>query len=138
MDTVDLTKTELRAHQIWALLLLAAKNRQTITYGMLGKLVGRVPANGFGNMLAVIARYCEDNRYPPLTVLVVEKDSGKPSEDSGFPKDSKLLLDSNLILRRFQEVFFYDWENNLWENGHPDVEDFQEVWETIRRERSKA
>ena len=129
MDTVNLTKVELRAHQIWAVLLLAARNRQTITYGMLGKFVGGIGAHHFGRMLAVVARYCEEKRYPPLTVIVVSKNSGKPSEDSGFPKDSNLVLDSTVILKRTQDVFLHPWDDDLLEDGHPDVEDFHRVWE---------
>ena len=40
----------LRATQIWPVLAWAATNRQTLTYGILGKLIG-FPARGMGTLL---------------------------------------------------------------------------------------
>lgn len=66
-----------RASQIWAVLAWAARNRQTLTYGQLGKLIG-VPSAGLGQLLEPIQSYCLVNHLPPLTVLVVQQDSGLP------------------------------------------------------------
>ena len=129
MDTINLTKTELRAHQIWAVLLLLAKNRQIITYGGLGKLVGGVAASGFGDMFRVISRYCGDKDYPQITVLVVDKETAKPSKGSGFSDDD------DEIQERFQKVFSYNWESALRKDKHPSVADFHRIWEDIRRNR---
>jgi hypothetical protein len=68
-----------RAVQIWQVLISAAHNRQTLTYEGLGALIG-VPPHGLAPRLDHIMRYCAANTLPPLTVLVVGKDSGKPSE----------------------------------------------------------
>lgn len=74
-------RTAERACQIWSVLALAARNRQTITYSDLGKLIG-VPAAGLGGLLEPIQSYCLLEKLPPLTVLVVRADSGLPG--SGF------------------------------------------------------
>ncbi len=46
-----------RASQIRAVLAFAAKNRQSLTYGILSKLIG-VPAAGLGKLLEPIKSYC--------------------------------------------------------------------------------
>ena len=74
-------KTSERACQIWSVLAWAARNRQTLTYADLGKLIG-VPAAGLGNLLEPIQSYCKLNSFPPLTVIVVKSDGGLPG--SGF------------------------------------------------------
>jgi hypothetical protein len=66
-----------RAIQIYQVLIAAAHQRQTITYTILGKLIG-VPQQGVGNHLEHIQQYCVSNDLPPITVLVVRKGSGKP------------------------------------------------------------
>lgn len=70
-----------RACQIWAVLAWAARNRQTLTYADLGKLIG-VPAAGLGTLLEPIQSYCLLNKLPPLTILVVKTEGGLPG--SGF------------------------------------------------------
>jgi len=70
-----------RASQIWSVLAWAAKNRQNLTYGQLGKLIG-VPTAGLGQLLEPIQSYCIVQGLPPLTILVVQQDSGLPG--SGF------------------------------------------------------
>ena len=70
-----------RASQIWAVLARAAKNRQTLTYGQVGKLIG-VPTAGLGQLLEPIQSYCLIHNLPPLTLLVVQRETGLPG--SGF------------------------------------------------------
>src|ERR1700730_14675677 len=61
-------------------------SRQSITYEGLSKLMyGKEAAGVLNALLGHVAFYCEDSRLPPLTVLVVEKDSGKPGP--GIPID---------------------------------------------------
>lgn len=90
-----------RAMQIWSVLAWAATNRQSMTYVMLSGLTG-VPAPGLGQLLEPIQSYCLVHGLPPLTILVVQKDSGMPG--SGFTGASATELASKL-----QEVFRYDW-----------------------------
>lgn len=75
-----------RASQIWAILALAARNRQILTYGMIEKLIG-VPRQGLGQLLEPIQSYCMLNKLPPLTVLAVKEDTGIPGEGFIAAKD---------------------------------------------------
>ena len=119
-----MTKTELQVHQMWAVLLLAAKHRQTITYKMLGMSVGVAPRRLY-KMLAVVAAYCKKKRYPPLTIIVVAGHTSRPSKKSGFVKPDR-------ILKGFHRVFSRNWEETLKKNKHPSVEDFRKIWERIK------
>ena len=68
-----------RALQIWQLLIGAARNRQTLTYTMVADAIG-MGAGTLSQHLGLVMRYCERHRLPPLTVLVVNQESGQPGE----------------------------------------------------------
>ena len=90
-----------RACQIWAVLAWAATNRQSLTYGILAKLIGP-PAVGHGKLLEPIQSYCLQEKLPPLTILVVQKDSGIPG--TGFTGESV-----SKYAEAYVRVFEYDW-----------------------------
>ncbi len=98
-----------RAAQIWPVLVLAARNRQTLTYSMLARMIG-VPMPGLGRLLEPIQSYCQNNNLPPLTILVV-KDTGVPGTGFTAAED---------IPRNQQKVFEMDWIKR----GSPSVEEF--------------
>ena len=102
----------LRAVQIWPILAWAATNRQTLTYGIVGKLIG-VPARGMGHLLEPIHAYCLEHRLPPLTALVVSATTGMPG--TGFNAASE-------VPKALQAVFSYDW---LESGGAPSAEAFE-------------
>jgi len=87
-----------RSHQIWSVLVLLARNRQTITYGDLGKACG-LPAPALGSPLYSIQYYCEEQELPKLTLLVVQQDAGVPGEG----------ISSKEFPSEIQHVFNYDW-----------------------------
>lgn len=60
-------------------MISAARNRQILTYEILGDMIG-VPPQGLAGHLGHIMHYCQREELPPLTVLVVQKKSGKPGE----------------------------------------------------------
>ena len=95
-----MTRSE-RASQIWALLAWAAKNRQSMTYGQVSSLIG-VPRAGFGKLLEPIQSYCITNGLPPLTILVVQQESGLPGP--GFTGASASDLGKAQMA-----VFSMDW-----------------------------
>lgn len=90
-----------RASQIWAVLAWAAKNRQSLTNGQLGKLIG-VPTAGLGQLLEPVQSYCLSHGLPPLTVLVVQQESGLPGP--GFTGAT-----ASQFARTQAEVFAKDW-----------------------------
>ena len=69
---------EEHAMQIWHVLIGAAHNRQTLTYEKLGEFIGMGGGNIYAQALKIVMTYCESKGLPPLTVLVVKKDTGKP------------------------------------------------------------
>lgn len=68
-----------RAAQIWPLLVHCALHRQSLTYDLLGKLVG-VPRQGLGQLLEPIQSHCILKGWPALTSLVVGQTTGSPGE----------------------------------------------------------
>ena len=90
-----------RASQIWSVLAWAARNRQSLTYAHVAALIG-VPAAGLGQLLEPIQSYCILNKLPPLTVLVVQQDSGLPGP--GFTGAT-----AGDLAKAQQAVFAKDW-----------------------------
>jgi len=93
-----MTQSE-RAAQIWPVLALAARNRQVLTYGILGRLIGLIPQE-LGHYLEPIQSYCLLHRLPPLSILVVSKNTGMPGGG---------LVAAQDIPKTQQEVFLFDW-----------------------------
>ncbi len=91
--------THERAAQIWPVLVLAAHNRQILTYCILKKLAG-MAAVGLGQCLEPIQSYCLIHELPPITILVVSEKTGMPGVRFIAAKD---------IPKAQQEVFTYDW-----------------------------
>jgi hypothetical protein len=88
-----------RAWQAWPVLALAARNRQILTYEILGRLTG-MHAAGLGPVLEHIPSYCLLNALPPLTAIVMNKGTGLPSP--GF-------VATDDVPRAFLAVFEHDW-----------------------------
>lgn len=95
-----MTRSE-RASQIWGILAWAAKNRQSLTYSQVSALIG-VPRAGLGQLLEPIQSYCIINKLPPLTVLVVQQESGLPG--AGFTGAS-----AGDLAKAQMSVYSQDW-----------------------------
>ena len=93
-----------RAAQIWPVLALAARNRQILTYDIVGRLIG-VPARGLGHLLEPIQSDCLSKDFPPLTILVVQEATGTPGV--GF-----IAASANEFSKKQLEVFDFDWLNH--------------------------
>ena len=91
-------KAHEKAAQIWPVLSLAARNRQVLTYDILGSLIG-VPRFSVARLLEPIQSYCLINKLPALTALIVNK-NGAPGVD---------FLASEDFLQEQQNVFEHDW-----------------------------
>lgn len=91
-----------RAVQAWQILVGLAKNRQTITYGGLSKLMYGKRAQGvLAKILGHVAFFCEDEDLPPLTSIVVVKGVGVASD--GIPVDQTRLDEYR------EQVYDFDW-----------------------------
>ncbi|MEP6691032.1 MAG: hypothetical protein ABJD07_07735 [Gemmatimonadaceae bacterium] len=75
-----------RASQIWQVLIGAAHDRRTLTYAMLADRIG-LAAGELARPLGMVARYCAIRQLPPLTVLVVQIDVGKPAAGFSWASD---------------------------------------------------
>jgi len=89
-----------RSCQIWSLLICAARERKTYTYGDVAKILGYSGAGVMGSQLGPIMYYCEDNNFPPLTVLVV-------NQETGLPGDGLSTLEE--VNSDREKVFNFDW-----------------------------
>jgi putative restriction endonuclease len=94
---------ELRAFQIWLILIGKAFNRQIVTYKILGKMLGFRGYGVFAGILDHIRIYCILNHLPPLTALVVNQITGLPGKGLG-------LSDKDLNAAR-EKIYNYDWYN---------------------------
>jgi hypothetical protein len=90
-------------------LVKAALNERKITYGELAGQFGGI-ARSFGNRLGGITLWCHDRALPKLPVIVVNKQTGKPSLAAVLYKDLGLLNDRD-ITREQQKCFAYDWSS---------------------------
>ena len=95
----DGSKNDSRALQIWQILIAAAHNRQIVTYKILAKILGYGGSGVFGQPLGHIAYFCNQNRLPPLTCLVVNEKTGRPGK--GIPV--------NKVSSKREKVFNYPW-----------------------------
>ena len=108
-------KASERSTQIWAVLAWAARGRQNITYGQLAQVTGAF-TGGLGAWLEPIQSYCIINELPPLTVLVVQQDSGLPG--SGFTGAS-----AGELGKAQARVFAFNW----LEHGNPGAEKLEQA-----------
>jgi hypothetical protein len=89
-----------RAWQVWPLLAFAARNRQTVTYEIVGQLTG-MAVPGVAKVLEPIQSYCLINRLPALSALVVNKETGLPG--TGF-------IAVQDVPREFIRIFSHNWQ----------------------------
>ena len=104
-----------RASQIWAVLAWVASHRQNITYSQLAQATGAF-TGGLGQLLEPIQSYCQLKNLPPLTILVVQQESGLPG--SGFTAATASELASAQA-----KVFAFGW----LEHGNPGPEQLEQA-----------
>lgn len=115
---------EHRALQIYLILLGQAFERKTVTYRDLAGIMfydvdphqEQSRAGVMRSWLGCVAFWCEQEHLPPLTVIVVNSETGKPG--FGFPERKKGVDE----LR--EEVYQFDWYNVI----PPAPEDLLKAW----------
>ncbi len=100
------------------ILIGRAKNRQSLTYSMLDDLMQFGNPRALGPTLDYILRYCMANELPPLTILVVNKNTGIPSSGMG-----------NFDFAQQEAVFEYDWYGLM----PPTPEELDAAWKARPR-----
>ena len=92
-----------RALQIWVLLACAAHERTIYTYGGLARKLGIDEAYGvIGQYLGPIMDYCQQHELPPLTILVV-------NQETGLPGPGLISLEPEQHEPERVRVFAHDW-----------------------------
>jgi hypothetical protein len=106
-----------RSLQIWTLLIVAAKERRSYTYGEVAEILGMGGAGVLASFLGPIMWYCDEykpEKLPPLTVLVVNQDTGLPGEG---------LTTLENVNRDRERVFLFKW----FSIDPPETSDFARV-----------
>ena len=95
-----------RAQQVWIILVGAARNRQTITYQNLAIRMGfnNKSRHILRQFLDPVSQYCQREGLPPLTSLVVSQESGQPGDGllPFIPKGSTFEAER-------ERVYQHDW-----------------------------
>jgi putative restriction endonuclease len=84
----DIRSDEARALQIYLILIGAAQNRQILTYNVLARFVGFKGSGVFAGILGHIMFWCQDQKLPALTSLVVNQETGLPGDGLITPDDA--------------------------------------------------
>ncbi len=113
------------AAQSWRILVETAQDHQAIKYGDLSARLGRPVAVGIGVILDHVGCYCIRQGYPPITVLAVNGQTGRPGE--GW---DRLHPGRDQEITRFR-VWHYDW------SAHP-VPTPGQLADAYRRHRAGA
>lgn len=66
--------------QVWQILIAAAHNRQTLTYGQVATHLEFDGAGVLSQILDRIMKYCDAKDWPALTCLVVNQVTGLPGD----------------------------------------------------------
>lgn len=98
---MDKISKEQRACIAWEVLIDSAKKKEYITYKGLGDQIG-IHHRSVRFTLGLIQDYCMENKLPPLTILVVNKSTGKPGD--GF-----IALDIDDSEYGVKKVHNYNW-----------------------------
>ncbi len=116
-----------RAVQAWLILVSAAMHRQTLTYEGLSVLMYGKKAQGvLDKILGHIAFYCNDNKLPPLTSIVVGKKRGTPGAD--------IPMNLNQRDTERERVYATDW----YDIYPPNAEELHESYEKhMKKSRKK-
>ncbi len=110
-----MTRTE-RALQVWQVLIGAAHQQQTLTYGQLANRIGLAGAGVLAQFLGVVMKYCAANGLPPLTCLVVNQTTGIPG--SGLTTLQDLPRDREAVYRHAWYAMRPLRTNDLEPHGH--------------------
>lgn len=94
------------------MLICAARERKTYRYGDIAGVLGFGGAGTMAQLLGPIMWLCEDSGWSPLTVLVVNQDTGLPGEGLSTLEE---------VNKDREAVFAFDWFAVAPPQGH----DFQ-------------
>lgn len=94
---------EQRAFSAWTILTSCARKNEPITYGELGRQLS-IHHRAIRFILGVIQEFCMTNELPPLTILVLNKQTGLPGE--GF-----IAYDIENSQDGINKVYAFNWSS---------------------------
>ncbi len=98
-----------QAHFVWIALAGWTQHRvgKTLTYGELAKLLGYGAQAGhtLSKALGMISLYCRYNDLPPLSCIVVAKNSNTPGWEGMVPKGSSLTKEQKRVWKTQWHLF---------------------------------
>lgn len=90
-----------QAHFIWIILAgwVLHHNGETLTYGELAGFLGYEPQAGrtLAESLGMVSLYCLYNDLPPLSCIVVAKNSNTPGWEGMIPHGSSLIKEQKKV-----------------------------------------
>jgi hypothetical protein len=95
-------KAAVTAVRLYQILIGYAARHQTISYLDLARLIGWKSGRPLGKPLGYLMFWCQKNKLPPITAIVVDRNSGIPG--TGFTAAT-----AGKVPRAQQEVFKKDW-----------------------------
>ena len=115
-----------RAAAIWEVLITRAATKKTLTYKSLSEEVN-VHHRALRHALEVIQQYCQANKLPHLTALVVNSTTGVPGAGNN--------LDDSELDNEYQRVFNYNWKSMLNPFNNENLKNTHSWWENSLEEK---
>jgi hypothetical protein len=115
-----------RASSIWDVLISRAAASKTITYKALSEEIN-VHHRALRHALEVIQGYCESNKLPHLTALVVNSTTGIPGAGNN--------LDDSLLNQEYQKIYEYNWASKLNPFNNENLKNTHSWWESSLEEK---
>ena len=115
-----------RAAAIWEVLTARAAARKTLTYKSLSEEVN-VHHRALRHALEVIQEYCQTNKLPHLTALVVNSTTGVPGAGNN--------LDDSKLENEYQRIFQYIWKSILNPFNNENLKNTHSWWESSLEEK---
>ncbi len=115
-----------RAAAIWEVLILHATANRSLTYKSLSEEVN-VHHRALRHALEVIQEYCQTNKLPHLTALVVNSATGVPGAGNN--------LDESQLETEYQRIFRYNWKAMLNPFDNENLKNTHSWWESNLEEK---
>jgi hypothetical protein len=115
-----------RAAAIWDVLISHAANKQTLTYKALSEEVN-VHHRALRHALEVIQEYCQTNKLPHLTALVVNSTTGVPGAGNN--------LDDSKLEKEYLRIYSFNWAGMLNPFNNENLKNTHSWWESSLEEK---
>jgi hypothetical protein len=115
-----------RAAAIWGVLTSRAAEKGTLTYKSLSEEVN-VHHRALRHALEVIQEYCQTNKLPHLTALVVNSNTGVPGAGNN--------LDDSQLEEEYQRIYRYNWAAMLNPFNNVNLKNTHSWWESSLEEK---